>query len=1790
MRVGCGALCKGSMVAGCLFLALQPSLAQNSAQNSTRKPADTPGATRSIMVEKGHALEARGRPDLAIQVWQQVLLSDPKNVEALAGLARDLKLIGSDKAIDALDRLRKASPNDPNIAKIQGLASTRAESAQLRRAGELARQGKTADAMSIYKQLYGNRPPDGDIALAYYQALYGTPHGKQEAITAMRALAVRNPGDPRFAVELGAMLTHERKTRTEGIRILRAHPKDLNAQAALRQALAAEPPYPAAAGESHARIKEHAQDTKTTRARKTPTVEDAQATSHFSSVMSEATQAFNQNQFDVASSKYREALTMKPRSPEALNGLAGMLTKQQQYTSAALIYDQLTKVQPNSTDGWRGLFLSYARDNQNQNALAVEARFPASVETALAGDPEYLRTLATIYLAENRAADAQSVLAQAMSLPFPDNGTNLKADTKLDYAGILRSAKHYDRAVALYTQMLTDDPGNLSAWEGLVSAHHEMGQDTRAIDDVQKMQPAIYEAALADSGFLTMLGAIYRQTNQYEVAQSLLERAAKLQISAGGQPSVALQLQLAGIYLLRNDTAHAYDIYHQVLQTNPDRADAWKGLIVALLATNRNTEALLEIVLIPAPVRKELDSDIEFVQDEASVYAATGDIARATEFMNRVQTYYAKLHTDPPAAIEIQNAWLLFNTGNDRALYPALMRLGSRPGLTVAQRETIQDIWANWSVRRASAAMDNGNVQRAVDILDAASQAFPDNLTVRKAVAGGYEQVGRAKESLALYKTISMQDASDDDFQGAIGAALAANDKNQAELWLRQALERFPRDPAILNLAARYEQARGDNQRAAGYYRAALAAAPPASPAEKLAHVLDYPDRDTKARRAVTAADLQQLLDPNCEPLPKTTRLPPFPVVLGPTGPRAQQSPIQQIPATMNRGMAPQEPVYVPQSYARLNQQRASHRGKSSANGPRLIYATFSPRIRPTGWAPQVSILRPGNRPLQAAVLHAALAQSRVSVPKESQASDTWKGLIVSLLAINHNAEALQELAKIPPDIRVQLEADVEFMQAEADLYLSVGDIAHAAEALNHEEKLYQARHAAVPAAVELKHAFLLDNLLDDHALRPLLQRLDARADLNPSQRRQIEGLWSHYAARQPGPQALTGVKASPSASPSPYEGKMKLPPSEETVDSTEPVFPRAASQAPRRKSGTSTGAPNPAPPLRIAAQPMGPLAAQAQALFADQTDGQLTQGSAAVIHNLANAAVNPLPSLHTTPSTTSQYNVAQYTPSAQEAATGAYSAPRQQQPQPTPPASTQPLSTPPPVKHSAAHATTERKRARTATAKASQQGTPTLGQAPEQGIESSQQTQAPPRQTLIDVQAPTSAPTQAPITDTGLSDEELQQRNLPPLRGPWVRIQRQPNALSPREEAEIQLHSIEAGYSPWLGGSGILNYRSGSSGYDHLAALEAPFEASMPLGLYTRLSIVAKPVFLDSGQADGASVITVQESTTAGTALVTIPQPMGTLTATATTPPAQQNAVGIGGEMQMAFPHLALAGGYTPEGFLVATFTGRAYWKPANGPFTFNFSRDPVRDTQLSYAGLRDPAGNTLGNLGQIWGGVVANQGQVQFAHGDAESGFYFGAGGQYLTGSHVQTNTRIDGSGGANWRIKTMPEYGSLSIGANFFGMHYQHNEGAFTHGMGGYFSPQSYFLANMPFAWAAHYGARWHYNILGSLGVQAFQEDLTPLWPLAVDKPLETAMNNAMLPAKTSVGPNYDLRSQVSYEIGPHWFAGGFIGANNSRNYSWVNAGFSVHYMFRTQPSTAAGPSGIFPIEGVRPFTVP
>jgi len=1727
----------------CLLLssALVPAQAQQ--QQSEAEKA---------LIEKAKALEARGRPDIAVQVWQQILLSDPNNAMALGGVARDYRLSGNSTASDeALDKLRRINPSDPNIGKIQGLTSNKTRDVRLGQAGALAKAGNPEAAMRIYREYYGDHPPDGDIALAYYETLYATPNGKEEALSAMRAAAARNPGDPRFIVTLGRMLTYSAKTRAEGIKILREHADDSDAQNSLRQALVWDSANPTSAAELKEYLKTHPKDADLEQRltaneaklaemnagiARTPeeraafaalnahrlteaesrfqgmldknandaraaagmgflrmqqnnfaaaisylvqaqqngfsdrSVVEGLATSRFWYTMGEASLSFDVNQLDVAAEKYKAALAMRPRSPEALNGLAGVYTKNQQYADAAAVYQQILKIQPNSADGWRGLFLSYARDHQTQQALTLMARFPASIKANLNRDPDYLQTLAGIYQAAGRSADAQKVLAQALALPFPENGATLKTGTRLQYAGILMQARRYDQAAELYKQVLNDDTSSLSAWMGLVTADHQLQHDGDAIALVEKMPPDTYEAALADPGFLSMLGSIYAQSNQFEIAQGLLERSVKLQTQAGGQPELSLQIQLAAIYLQRNDTARAFALYHQILEAHPDNLDAWRGLIGTLQVTNRNSEALQEIKLIPPAIRKQLEADVLFEQSEASLYAAAGDTVNAIALFNRVQKFYATSHQQPPADVEIQSAYLLYNTFNDRQLYPELMRLGARQDLTNAQRETIQSLWANWSVRRSSIAFDAGNTARAIDILDAAAQAFPDNLGVRKAVAGGYVRAGKAREALSIYKSIDFQDAAASDFQGAIGAALAANDKGQAETWLRQALDRYPRDAAILAEAARFEQARGDNGRAADYWRASLSAMPQVSPTDKLAHELVNPEPMKPNSRAATPNDLANLLNPDAD---QTSR--------------AGRSKLPPLPAYGQDPYNPGPPVILTQP--------------NSGQAPSGL-----PGALPTYQVPTTT-----TQPLPASDLNPIGPNgptSSIAPPYNSQAASSR--------------------------------------------------VAGASEPKTPGSK----PSAATPAKNSTRKK------------DPSAAGYTGRMNLPPAEQTITSADPGSQPATQPSSQSVQPPRTAP-----------VYP---QLVPQSYPQHPQQSSQGKTQlQAQTPVSQPEANPSgLRLSSQPMNPQAARAQALLAGETDGQLLQGfSIRYLPNAAGAgfAGQTEGGQSSSPQGSGALSDVQYTPSAQDAAAGAYSAqkqttaPQPQQPAPQPVTQTpaQPAQTPAPSLDGKTHKKRKTKPAASGTA------VPTLVTAPGEAQQPAPQ---------LPVTDATAQGTQS-TTPAGLTDQELQDRNLPPLRGPWARLTHpQPTVLSPRDEAEMQLRTIEGGYSGWLGGTGVVAHRTGNPGYDGLTTLVASFEASVPLGTTARLTFIATPAFLDSGQANGNAVVTL----TSGT----VPEPFGTGAGSnggtndpSANPPPQQNAAGIAGEAQLTLGNLAIAGGYTPYGFLISNWTARASWRPGKGPFTFSFNRDSVKDTQLSYSGLRDSYSATASFPGNVWGGVMADSGNIQFAKGDLSSGFYAGAGGQYITGYHVLENKRIDGSMGAYFRVFTMPEYGTLNIGANFFGMHYSNNVLAFTYGMGGYFSPQAYFLANVPITWTGHYQTRWHYTILGSFGVQAFEEDKEPLFPL--DTALEIGFNNPSLPALTSVGPNYDVRGQVAYGISDHWFVGGFAGANNSRNYTTVNAGFSVRYLFRSQPSTVAGPTGLFQTDdqhALRPLTVP
>ena len=146
--------------------------------------------------------------------------------------------------------------------------------------------------------------------------------------------------------------------------------------------------------------------------------------------------------------------------------------------------------------------------------------------------------------------------------------------------------------------------------------------------------------------------------------------------------------------------------------------------------------------------------------------------------------------------------------------------LGGRQDMTDSQRLTVQTIWTQWAVRRAQQNVATGNYRRAIAILNAAAQSFPGNPTVIKALASGYASAGMPKEAIAIYRAEDFTNAPVADYRSAVGAALAANDLRDAEIWLRFGLERFPKDAPLLVLAAKFEQARGDANRAGAGNRA----------------------------------------------------------------------------------------------------------------------------------------------------------------------------------------------------------------------------------------------------------------------------------------------------------------------------------------------------------------------------------------------------------------------------------------------------------------------------------------------------------------------------------------------------------------------------------------------------------------------------------------------------------------------------------------------------------------------------------------------------------------------------------------------------------------------------------------------------------------------------------------------------------------------------------------------------------------------------------------------------------
>jgi tetratricopeptide (TPR) repeat protein len=1520
-------------------------------------------AAERALLAKAQSLAAGGHMDMAVQTWQQVLLADPNSREALLGIAKaDMQMGRTDEARRYLDRVRALGGDTSDVAKIQTMPTVASQSIRLHEAATFALHGRYADAMHIYRDIYGDEPPAGNAALAYYDTEAGLSESRQHAIEGLRKLSKQFPADSRYAITMGRILTYDPKTRAAGMAVLQQYGNVPEAQNALKQAAdwnqmaAASPtetrsaapatapanpgPPPPAANSPEAaayralnsgRLDEaqqkfeallasQPQDARALsgmgyvamkrqnfaqaanyleRARSAGTrgLDDAIATSRFWETMSRAGDALKAGDTATATEVYRSALALKSSSPDATEGLAGALMQAGNPAEAADLFERTVQTAPNRATGWRGLFLAQSAAGDVQAALATNDRMPKTVRAGLGDDPDYLRVLAEDDTSAGRTADADHAIAHALTLPFPNHGRDLPVGKQMQYAALLMTAQRYEAALQLYGQVVIEAPENADAWRALITAQHQLHRDDAALGSISSMPQSVYNESRHDSGFLVLVGSIYQSQQDYDRAQRYLEQALSV---ARSSPQPAIELQLADVYAAQGDQQKAYTIYRRQVDQNPNNRRAWLGLLSSLHQAKRDRDALREVATMPDSVRLRMGEDPAWLQTLGQLQAAVGQQQAALRTYGQLSQIYTDQRVPEPVDVQLQYGWALLQANDDRKLYTLVSGLANAQDLTPDQQTNFNSLWASWSIRRGNSALASGDDGRAVAILETAAQAFPQNSDVYGALAGAYLKAGQAKRAVAIYSMLDMSHGSLALYQGAIGAALAARDRKQAETWLQSALDLYKDDPTILKMAAQYEQARGDSNRAAAYYRAALEAMGPASPQEMFSH----PGNPSHG--------------------------------IGDPGTGTGPSPAQQL----------------------------------------------------------MQLLAPSN--------HVAHTPGPMD-PAKDRDSDRSENHLSEQVPAETPVQTLGDFAQSGQDDRMETRAPVTEVRPERLNDFGLSDTGP---------------HPP-------------PDVTSDAIGRQLDSSVPARLAASPSERH------PHQTAPLPAPvQASEADDRDPIANPpDSFESASIHPLAQAEVG--DPIEPSRSAWIPMQQ---------------IASTP----AAQLQ-LAVNEMNGQTMS-----VQNEQPPYRNEVP------------------------------------PAPS--------------------------------------GTP-------------------------------SANTLVTPSETARPDSSLPPA-LPPLTGPIVRSQTVQK--TPRQQIEEQLAMMQGASSAWLGGSSGVDYRSGQPGYDRLATFSAQTESSSMIAPGVRATVIARPVLLDAGEATGTQTFR-----------------QGTLPLTSA--PYVQSAAGIGGELQLRTANFGASIGYTPHGFLVENVTGHLTIHPPTAHFTLDFARDPILDTQLSFAGLRDEGSVTPTFVGNVWGGVMTNAGEAQIAFGDSHSGWYLQGGGQYITGRHVPDNTRIDGDGGAYWAAWQRPEYGNLTVGMNFFGMHYDRNLRYFTYGQGGYFSPGAYMLAAIPLTFNGHYGRNFHYRAAGSFGIQAFQEDSAVYFPL--DPAIQAAQNNPTYPERTSVGGNYSFDGEGAYATAEHWYVGGYVNFNNSRDYASEKIGFFLRYLFRPQPTNQEiGPTGLFPIQGLRPLQVP
>ena len=292
--------------------------------------------------EQAKFWESKGRMDLAVSAWKRLLQLDPRNSEALAGIAQfEVENNRPDAARAITDELKKQPDvNRDAIRRIENASAQKSLNAkQLDQARAAARAGKIDEAASLYRQLLEGHPLTGSVALEFYQVLGGSPNGWDEARKGLERLHADEPGNHTVALAYAQHLTYRSATRREGIRLLAdlaRNPKVASSaldawQRALMWLEASRSDSPL----FQAYLNVQPNNT-TIRARLASLnqVSAPQPLDARSIALRDGFNALNGGDVDDAEKRFESLLRNEPKNPDALGGLGVVRLKQERFADA----------------------------------------------------------------------------------------------------------------------------------------------------------------------------------------------------------------------------------------------------------------------------------------------------------------------------------------------------------------------------------------------------------------------------------------------------------------------------------------------------------------------------------------------------------------------------------------------------------------------------------------------------------------------------------------------------------------------------------------------------------------------------------------------------------------------------------------------------------------------------------------------------------------------------------------------------------------------------------------------------------------------------------------------------------------------------------------------------------------------------------------------------------------------------------------------------------------------------------------------------------------------------------------------------------------------------------------------------------------------------------------------------------------------------------------------------------------------------------------------------------------